>query len=173
MARPSLPTPKTIAKPFPSITPSDVYFLPTALSSPATLLPMLIKPLIESRSPFPAVPSSSQEPYFQHQQSAFPFPGGETSALERLDKYIAAEDGSAATTYFDTRNGLLGTEFSTKFSPWLACGSLSARTILERCEALEDKLIEGNKLSAPRRKSIYWIQSVVMRSGPRTIMAYN
>ena len=29
--------------------------------------------------------------------------------------------------YKDTRNGMLGTEYSSKFSPWLANGSLSAR----------------------------------------------
>lgn len=33
--------------------------------------------------------------------------------------------------YKDTRNGMLGPDYSTKFSPWLASGSLSPRFIHE------------------------------------------
>jgi deoxyribodipyrimidine photo-lyase len=37
------------------------------------------------------------------------------------------EGGSKAMGYKDTRNGLLGEGFSTKFSAWLANGSMSGR----------------------------------------------
>lgn len=33
--------------------------------------------------------------------------------------------------YKMTRNGMLGSDYSTKFSPWLASGSLSPRLIYE------------------------------------------
>ncbi|KAM7490681.1 hypothetical protein LguiA_033602 [Lonicera macranthoides] len=33
--------------------------------------------------------------------------------------------------YKETRNGMLGPDYSTKFSPWLASGSLSPRFIYE------------------------------------------
>jgi deoxyribodipyrimidine photo-lyase len=64
-------------------------------------------------------------------RSSFPyrrpaFSGGETAALAHLDRYFARR---LAHTYKATRNGLTGTDFSTKFSPWLATGALSARTI--------------------------------------------
>ena len=38
--------------------------------------------------------------------NAFPFPGGETPALQRLHDYLWGSD--AVATYKETRNGLLG-----------------------------------------------------------------
>ena len=53
-------------------------------------------------------------------RSAFPFVGGETSGLERLHHYLWKSH--SVETYKETRNGLLGVDYSTKFSPWLAIG---------------------------------------------------
>ena len=60
-------------------------------------------------------------------RSAFPFSGDEPSALARLQHYFFDTDG--LRTYKATRNGLVGTEFSSRFSPFLAIGSLSVRRI--------------------------------------------
>ena len=60
---------------------------------------------------------------FRSAQAALPARGGETAALARLQHYLWGSD--AARTYFDTRNGMLGPDFSTKFSPWLAAGCAS------------------------------------------------
>ncbi|PZW63677.1 deoxyribodipyrimidine photo-lyase [Pseudomonas sp. URMO17WK12:I1] len=57
--------------------------------------------------------------------SAFPFSGGETAALARLRDYLW--DSQNVRTYKETRNGMIGSEYSSKFSPWLANGSLSPR----------------------------------------------
>lgn len=57
------------------------------------------------------------------------FVGGETAGLARVQRWIGEQGGLAS--YVDTRNGLLGADFSSKFSPWLATGSLSPRTIIE------------------------------------------
>ena len=38
-------------------------------------------------------------------------------------------DGDHLKTYFETRNGMLGADYSSKFAPWLAHGNLSPRTI--------------------------------------------
>ncbi len=68
--------------------------------------------------------------------SAFPFAGGEMSALSRLRDYLWTSQG--VRTYKETRNGLIGSEYSSKFSPWLAHGCLSVRRIaaeLRRHEA--------------------------------------
>ena len=80
-------------------------------------------------------------------RSAFPFKGGEIQALLRLRSYLWETDHVA--TYKNTRNGLLGTEYSTKFSAWLANGSISARTIY----------VELKKYEASRTKneSTYWV----------------
>jgi deoxyribodipyrimidine photo-lyase len=60
-------------------------------------------------------------------RSAFPFPGDEPTALARLQHYLL--DSSGLRDYKATRNGLVGTEFSAKFSPFLGVGSLSVRRI--------------------------------------------
>lgn len=44
------------------------------------------------------------------------FKGGETAAYARLNHYLFGS--RAASTYFETRNGMLGADYSTKFSPW-------------------------------------------------------
>jgi deoxyribodipyrimidine photo-lyase len=55
-------------------------------------------------------------------RSAFPFPGGERAALARVREWVWERD--RLRTYKETRDGLLGTEYSSKLSPWLAhvCG---------------------------------------------------
>ncbi len=53
--------------------------------------------------------------------------GGESAALARMQHYLW--DTRAISEYFQTRNGMLGPDYSTKFSPWLALGCLSPRTI--------------------------------------------
>jgi len=60
-------------------------------------------------------------------RSAFPFSGDEPTALARLQHYVFGSDG--LRTYKASRNGLVGTEFSSKLSPFLAIGSLSVRRI--------------------------------------------
>ncbi len=60
-------------------------------------------------------------------RSAFPFAGDEASGLARLRNYCLESDG--LQHYKQRRNGLVGTEFSSKFSPYLAIGSLSVRRI--------------------------------------------
>jgi deoxyribodipyrimidine photo-lyase len=60
-------------------------------------------------------------------RSAFPFAGDEASGLARLRHFCLESDG--LHHYKDRRNGLVGTEFSSKFSPYLAIGSLSVRRI--------------------------------------------
>ncbi len=72
-------------------------------------------------------------------QSSFPyhtpeFAGGESTALAHLHSYLAAK---LPHSYKATRNQLSGTDFSSKFSPWLASGALSARTIYVELKAFE------------------------------------
>ncbi len=54
------------------------------------------------------------------------FNGGELAGLNQLSDYFATD---LASHYKQTRNELDGWESTTKFSPWLAQGSLSARQI--------------------------------------------
>ncbi|CAG9466946.1 unnamed protein product [Pedinophyceae sp. YPF-701] len=70
--------------------------------------------------------SETDEPTFDR-RGVLDFQGGETAALERLKYYLW--DSKLLSTYFDTRNGMLGGDYSTKFAPWLAHGCLSPRRV--------------------------------------------
>lgn len=70
----------------------------------------------------PAVAGAGGDP-----RSAFPFAGDEPTALARLQHYLFGSGG--LRDYKVTRNGLVGTEFSAKVSPFLGVGSLSVRRI--------------------------------------------
>lgn len=61
--------------------------------------------------------------------------GGEVAAWERLRSL--AQSG-ALSAYKDTRNGLVGTDYSTKLSSYLAMGCLTARQIHEELLSLEN-----------------------------------
>ncbi len=79
----------------------------------------------------PAFPPPPTPPASDDARSSFPyatpaFAGGETAGLAHLQRYFR---GPLARHYKATRNQLSGTDYSTKFSPWLACGALSARQI--------------------------------------------
>lgn len=73
-------------------------------------------------------------------RSSFPygtpaFDGGEAAALAHVQQYLAS---GLPHTYKSTRNGLTGLGYSSKLSPWLATGALSARhamAALRRFEA--------------------------------------
>ncbi len=73
--------------------------------------------------------------------------GGEKSALKRLNYYL--EGKQLALQYKETRNGLVGTDYSTRFSPFLALGTLSPRRIMEQLHYFESEF-EANE-------STYWI----------------
>lgn len=55
------------------------------------------------------------------------FKGGESAAVGRLQTYFWEQD--LLKVYKETRNGLLGADYSSKFSPWLALGCISPRFI--------------------------------------------
>lgn len=85
-------------------------------------------------------------------RSSFPygqpsFGGGESAALAHLERYF---DGTHAQRYKQTRNGLTGVDFSTKFSPWLASGALSPRTVHAALRAHEARFGAS--------EDTYWIE---------------
>ncbi|XP_031276416.1 cryptochrome DASH, chloroplastic/mitochondrial isoform X1 [Pistacia vera] len=63
------------------------------------------------------------------------FMGGESAAVGRVHEYFWKKD--LLRVYKETRNGMLGPDYSTKFSPWLASGSLSPRYIYEEVKRYE------------------------------------
>ena len=67
--------------------------------------------------------------------------GGETAALARLKYYLW--DSDLLATYFDSRNGMLGGDYSTKFAPWLAAGCLSPRMVFHEVGAIHFEAVHG------------------------------
>jgi len=63
--------------------------------------------------------------------------GGETCANQRVKHYFFNTKG--LENYKSTRNGLIGTEYSSKLSLWLAFGCVSARFLYEQVKVYEKK----------------------------------
>jgi deoxyribodipyrimidine photo-lyase len=81
-------------------------------------------------------------------RSVLSFKGGETEAWKRLEHYFFESD--ELRNYKFTRNGLLGKNYSSKFSPWLAHGCISARSIHQKVEEYEK--------SVHKNVSTYWMK---------------
>lgn len=82
-----------------------------------------------------------------NQLAVLPFKGGETEAIKRLKSYFWEKD--CLKVYKETRNGMLGGDYSSKFSPWLALGCLSPRYIYEEVEKYEQERVKND--------STYWL----------------
>lgn len=63
------------------------------------------------------------------------FKGGEKQALDRLRYYLW--ETNLIKTYKETRNELLGGDYSSKFSPWLAAGCLSPKQVYHEIKQYE------------------------------------
>jgi len=68
-------------------------------------------------------------------RAAIQFKGGTVAAHERLQHYFY--ETKALSTYKETRNGMIGERYSSKFSAWLALGCISAKEIYEEIKAYE------------------------------------
>lgn len=81
-------------------------------------------------------------------RAALAFEGGETAALDRLDEYLWETD--SLREYKETRNGLLGRDYSSKFSPWLNEGCLSPRRVSAAVDEYEERRVAND--------STYWLR---------------
>ena len=102
---------------------------------------------VEPNTPLPGMKELGFQPFETDPRSAFPFRGGEKAALERLNYYFW--ESQKLSYYKKTRNGLVGTDYSSKFSPWLANGSLSARTIYQQVRKYEKQV--------RKNQDTYWL----------------
>ncbi|MEI6411406.1 MAG: DASH family cryptochrome [Bacteroidota bacterium] len=80
-------------------------------------------------------------------RAAVSFKGGETEALRRLRHYFWEKD--LVANYKETRNGLLGSDYSSKFSPWLSQGCLSPKYVYHELKRYERERVSN--------ESTYWI----------------
>lgn len=80
-------------------------------------------------------------------RAALQIKGGETEALRRLRYYFWEKDLLAH--YKETRNGLIGPDYSSKFSPWLSQGCLSPKLIYHEIKRYERERVSN--------ESTYWL----------------
>jgi deoxyribodipyrimidine photo-lyase len=75
------------------------------------------------------------------------FEGGETAGKRRVAEYLW--EGDYLREYKETRNGLLGANYSSKLSPWLAMGCLSPRWVHREVNRYEEARIAN--------EDTYWL----------------
>lgn len=103
--------------------------------------------LIEVTSEIPTLEKLGLKTFEQDHRTAFPWKGGESQAWERLNDYFW--NSKKLAYYKKTRNGLIGKDYSSKFSAWLASGSISARQIYWEVKRFEKEI--------KKSQDTYWL----------------
>ena len=85
--------------------------------------------------------TESVPPKNGHPQSSFPhyletYRGGTRAAIAHLQQYL---ERALPHSYKATRNQLHGLDYSSKLSPWLALGSISARSVMQKLNQFESE----------------------------------
>lgn len=113
-----------------------VFEKPLAINSPE--IPDINLPTLEDLGMLPKKIDS---------RAAIQFKGGETEALNRLNHYFF--ETKSLSRYKETRNGMVGADYSSKFSAWLSLGSISPRFIYYEIKKYE--------LQFGANDSTYWL----------------
>lgn len=107
----------------------------------------ILSPTINQAGPIPSLADLGVEALTPDKRRAIQHVGGEIAALERLQDYFWEQD--LLRDYKETRNGLLGADYSSKFSAWLSLGCISPRKIHQEVKRYE-KMRKKNS-------STYWM----------------
>tara|TARA_Y200000002_G_scaffold378487_1_gene385955 strand:- start:748 stop:1995 length:1248 start_codon:yes stop_codon:yes gene_type:complete len=97
--------------------------------------------------PIPSLSDLGFKDFKVHKDSVFNFKGGEMNAKNRIINYFFKTKN--VSKYKLTRNGLIGEDYSSKFSPWLANGSVSVKYIY--------KLLKEYETEVEKNDSTYWL----------------
>lgn len=117
--------------------------VPDALPAPT----QLTCPQVLKACPLPSLGDLGLNPCSMDARSVWQFKGGKQAAWQRLNHYFWEQDG--LKSYKETRNGLVGADYSSKFSAWLSVGAISPREIYQ---AIQDYERERTK-----NASTYWL----------------
>jgi deoxyribodipyrimidine photo-lyase len=109
--------------------------------------PKIKENLIENKTSIPTLENLGYEDFELNKNTAFPFKGGENQAVNRIENYFFETEN--LSKYKQTRNGLIGSDYSSKLSAWLANGSVSTKTIYWKVKQYEEQ-IEANE-------DTYWL----------------
>lgn len=95
----------------------------------------------------PSLADLGLEPLKMDGRAAIPFKGGESEGIKRMNHYFF--ETQSISRYKETRNGLIGPDYSSKFSAWLAMGCISPRYIYQELQKYE--------LQFGANESTYWL----------------
>lgn len=110
--------------------------------------PQLLKPIkVDGANEIPSAAALGYTIPQPDPRAAIHFKGGETAAMQRLQHYFW--ETQSLKEYKETRNGMLGADYSSKFSPWLALGCISPRTIYWEVQRFEQEVVANS--------STYWL----------------
>ena len=96
---------------------------------------------------FPSLKQLNLEIPVNEERAVIRFIGGESEGLKRLNYYFF--ETQFISNYKETRNGMMGGDYSSKFSSWLALGCLSPREIYYELRKYE--------IEFGANDSTYWI----------------
>ena len=88
----------------------------------------------------------SQTHVISDTRATFLYEGGEDIGLDRIKNYIWNQ--KSIKRYKRTRNGLMGRNFSSRFSAWLSLGCISVNHIMHEIEKFENEELKND--------STYW-----------------
>ncbi len=103
--------------------------------------------LLDQKSTIPDLQELGLESFEKDPRSAFPWEGGQDQAWQRLKHYFW--NTKKLQYYKKTRNGLVGQDYSSKFSAWLSNGSISARQIYWEVRRFEKEI--------KKNQDTYWL----------------
>ncbi|WP_405383589.1 DASH family cryptochrome [Maribacter sp. LLG6340-A2] len=102
---------------------------------------------VENNTHIPTLQELGLVSFTVDDRTAFPFKGGTVEAQKRMDHYFWKSKKLAV--YKKTRNGLIGIDYSSKLSAWLANGSLSPRMIYWEVKNFENEITKN--------QDTYWL----------------
>ncbi|MBN8643366.1 MAG: DASH family cryptochrome [Flavobacteriales bacterium] len=114
-----------------------IFDAPTAISTPEI-------PALE----LPTLTELDLEEIAIDERAAIQFKGGESEAIKRLNHYFY--ETKCLSKYKETRNEMVGSNYSSKFSAWLAMGCISARFIHGEIKKYEKQFGSND--------STYWLE---------------
>lgn len=115
----------------------EVFLMPRTINSP-----------VIDELHLPRMNQLGLEAIIKDCRAAIDFKGGETEGYKRLKHYFF--ETQAISTYKETRNGMVGENYSTKFSAWLGLGCLSPREIYYELKKYEAQFSAN--------ESTYWLE---------------
>lgn len=99
----------------------------------------------------PALKDFGFEKPAKEKRAAFDWQGGEEEGLDRLHHYVLGSRN--VVSFYSKRNEMMGSDFSTKLSPYLSLGCISPQHVWHKVEELETRKKDRNS---------YWVKLVLI-----------